>query len=244
MAESILVGVDASTPSRSAIRWSVSRALATGAALELLHVIVGETHDDAARLLHGELEFVRTLAPNLTVTTTLADGDAEDAFVRRSGRHSLLVVGTHKTGFIYGRAFGSRFLGLAARARCAVAFIPDQGGVVRRSVVAGVESSPVGDAVIQFAAAEAERGGNELTLVGNTRDATARASQLVRELHPELRFRTRVTELPLAEALVDASTQSALLVIGRPRTGSASAVADNHDVLVNMGCPVMVLCTA
>jgi len=66
----------------------------------------------------------------------------------------------------------------------------------------------------------------------------------VRELHPELRFRTRVTELPLAEALVEASTQSALLVIGRPRIGTASTIADNHDVLVNMGCPVMVLCIA
>ena len=55
MAGSILVGVDASTPSRSAIRWSVSRASATGAALELLHVNVGETHDDAAQLLRGEL---------------------------------------------------------------------------------------------------------------------------------------------------------------------------------------------
>ena len=241
MTGSILVGVDASTPSRSAIRWSVSRASATGAALELLHVNVGETHDDAAQLLRGELEFVRTLAPTLPVTTTLADGGAEEAFVRRSGRHSLLVVGTHKTGFIYGRAFGSRFLGLASRARCAVAFIPDQGGLVRRSVVAGVESSPVGDAVIRFAASEAERGGDELTLVGTSRDATARASQLVRELHPDLRFRTRVTELPLAEALVEASAQSALLVVGRPRSGSASSLAGNHDVLVNMGCPVIVL---
>lgn len=243
MAASILVGVDGSTPSRSAVRWSVGRALATGASLELLHVVDdGASHADAAQLLRIELDFVRTLAPDLVVTTALAEGGAEDAFVRRSVRHTLLVVGTHKTGFIYGRAFGSRFLGLASRARCSAAFIPDQRGIARRGVVVGIESSLVGESLIRFAAVEAERSGQELTLVGSLRAESMRAAAMVRERHPDLRFRTRVTELPLAEALVGASAQSALLVIGRPRSASPSTIAANHDVLVNMACPVMVLC--
>lgn len=242
MAGSILVGVDGSTPSRSALRWSVNRARETGAAIELLHVIVdGTSHEKAELLLHTELEFARGLAPDLVITTAIANGNAEDALVRRSNGHSLLVVGTHKTGFIYGRAFGSRFLGLARRTHCDVAFIPDQGGITRRGLVAGIEASHTGDAVIAFAAAESERTGNELQLVGSSRDEADRAADLVRTMHPDLRFRTRVTDLPLAEALVAASAQMALLVIGRGRGSSASALAGNQDVLLNMSCAVLVL---
>ncbi len=242
MAGSILVGVDGSTPSRSALRWSVNRARETGAAVELLHVVGGDTtREKAEALLSAELEFARGLAPDLVYTTFVASGRAEDALVRRSTRHSLLVVGTHKTGFIYGRAFGSRFLGLARRTRCDVAFIPDQGGITRRGLVAGIEASRTGDAVVLFAAAESERTGNELQLVGSSRDDADRAADLVRTTHPDLRFRTRVTDLPLAEALVAASAQMALLVIGRGRGSTASTLAGNQDVLLNMSCPVLVL---
>ena len=246
MAGSILVGVDGSTPSRSALRWSVNRARDTGASVELLHV----ADDDATArgaaelLLRTELEFARGLAPDLVVITALADGNAEDALVRRSSGHGLLVVGTHKTGFIYGRAFGSRFLGLARRTHCDVAFIPDQGGIARRGLVAGIEASRTGDAVILFAAAESERTGNELQLVGSSREDADRAAELVRTTHPDLRFRTRVTDLPLAEALVAASAQMALLVIGRAHGSHASALAANQDVLLNMSCPVLVLFVA
>jgi nucleotide-binding universal stress UspA family protein len=243
MSQSILIGVDASTPSRSALLWSVDRAARTHSSLELLHVVEGDELASArtagADLLRAELACARARAANLTITTNLVDGPAEAALVRRSHGHDLLVVGTHKTGFIYGRTFGSRFLGLAWRASCDVAFVPDQGGIARRVVVAAAESSPAGEAVIQFAAREAEATGNELILVAGNRDDAAAAAQLVRATHPDLQFRTRSTGLPLAEALIDSSARAALLVIGQPAAAGASAV--NHDVLVNMGCPVLVV---
>jgi nucleotide-binding universal stress UspA family protein len=251
MSGTILVGVDESTPSRSALLWSIHRAVALGSSLELLHVVDDEGgapegdhrlagREAAARLLRSELEFARAVAPDLMITTRLADGPAEDALVRRSAGHALMVIGTHKTGFIYGRTFGSRFLGLAARAHCHVAFIPDQAGVARRGVVAAAESTPAGEAVVLFAAAEAHSGGHELTLVGRTREDTAAAATMVRTTHPDLHFRSRTSDLPLAEALIESSANAALLVIGRPRR-STVARAINHDVLVNMGCPVIVL---
>jgi len=268
MAATILVGIDSSTPSRSALIWSVRRAVAEGAALELLHVIDSEGVDrdsaewhelreTAALLLRTELLFARELAPTLSITTNLADGRAEDALVRRSSGHSLLVVGTHKTGFIYGRTFGSRFLGLAWRARCDVAFIPDQVGSTHHGVVAGFDTSPAGEAILRFAAAEAAAGDRELTLVSSwstrraprgaaleaQRAALTRAVELLHASHPDLRVHSRSVELPVAEALIEAAANASLLVIGRPRRPWSSTVsrASNHDILVNMACPVIVV---
>ena len=234
MTGSILVGIDTSTPSRSALVWSVHRALSTGASLELLHVIDPDDTDraGAALLLRRELDFARTIAPALQITTNLADGSAADALARRSAGHAMLVVGTHKTGFIYGQTFGSRFLDLATKAHCDVAFIPDQLGSTRRGVVAAAEGTPAGSAVVRFAADEAAASTQDLTLVGATRAAATEGSALAIAARPALRVYSRVSGLPTARALVAASASASLLVVGR---------AGTHDVLVNMACPVIVI---
>jgi len=235
MTGSILVGIDASTPSRSALVWSIHRALSTGASLELLHVVDPADADraGAALLLRRELQFARTIAPDLPVITNLADGPAEDALARRSAGHAMVVVGTHKTGFIYGQTFGSRFLELATRAHCDVAFIPDQLGSTRRGVVAAAEATSAGSAVVRFAADEAAASSQDLTLVGATRTTATEGSVLALAAQPALRVYSRVSGLPKARALIAASASASLLVVGRSGT---------HDVLVNMGCPVIVMC--
>lgn len=254
MTGSILIGIDSSTPSRSALAWAIRRAVATGASIEMLHVIDTESiehesaewhalRETAADLLRRELTFARTLAPQLQITTVVTDGRAEDALARRSSHHAMLVVGTHKTGFIYGQTFGSRFLGLAWRAHCDVAFIPDQVGTTRRGVVAAAESTPVGVAVVRFAAAEAAASAQDLMLIGATRAAAERSAVIAHEGNEALRISCRASELPRAEALIAASALAALLVIGRPSHpwSSTQARGLNHDVLLNMACPVVVI---
>ena len=246
MTGSILVGIDASTPSHSALVWSIKRAVSTNASLELLHVLdsADADRDAAARLLQRELQFARQSAPDLLITTNLTNGPAEDALARRSVGHAMLVVGTHKTGFIYGQTFGSRFLELAWRAHCDVAFIPDQGGFTRRGVVAAAEGSPTGAAIVRFAADEAAASAQDLTLVGATRAAASAGSVLALAARPALRVYSRVSALAPAQALIAASSNAALLVVGRPARpwGSTAGRSGNHDVLLNMACPVVVIC--
>jgi len=270
MPETILVGIDSSTPSRSAIAWSVARAVATGASVELLHVIEGElltegsaeaadlrTHAQA--LVRTELSYARSLDPTLAVIATIAEGRPADVLARMSKGYALLVVGTHKTGFIYGRAFGSRFLGLGWRSRCDVAFIPDRVGYDRRGIVAGIDDSATGDAVLLFAASEAARSSQELVLVSSWGSVAhpphsevavlrraamlSRAVRLARESQAHLQVRTRAVERQTAEALIESSANATLLVIGRRRTSRAggSSRAANHDVLLNMTSPVIVV---
>jgi hypothetical protein len=270
MSESILVGVDASTPSRSAIAWSIARAAITGDPVELVHVVdrdllvegpweSASVTSRARQMLDLELAFARSLKLEVIVTATLAEGRPAETLAKMSQGHPLLVIGTHKTGFIYGRAFGSRFIGLGWRSRCDVAFIPDRVGYDRQSIVAGVDDSAVGDAVVQVAASEAALVSQELVLVSSwgtavhaprgpsalARRAAAvvRAVGLARDGHPGIRIRNRSIESPAAEALVETSSRAALLVIGRRRAslGSSASRSANLAVLLNMSSPVMVV---
>lgn len=273
MPGTILVGVDASTPSRSAIAWSVSRAALTGADIQLLHVIERGWIEEGSRewadvlikagtLLQAELAYARGLDRGIRMTVTLAEGRPAEVLAQRSKGHSLLVVGTHKTGFIYGRAFGSRFLALGWSALCDVAFIPDRVGYDRHGVVAGIDDSLTGDAVILFAAAEAASSSQELVLVSSSPSSgsssrsdsavarraglLSRALALAKGSNAHLRVRSRVADHPTAEALIEASAGAALLVIGRRRALSENnwSWAVNHDTLLNMSSPVIVVLEA
>ena len=266
MSGAILVGIDSSTPSRSAIEWSVNRAAATGVGVELLHVIDPAGHDlespewqtqreHAEQLMAAELAWATSLDASIPLTTSFAEGRPSTVLAEKSAGHSLLVVGTHKTGFIYGRSFGSAFLGLGSTAHCDVAFIPNLIGGHRHGIVTAAYGAPVDATVIRLAGVEAMRANEALTLVGcgapprypdHERAAAARAEtlrqcvRLVEDSQPKIRVRSRIVEADMAEALVTASINAALLVIGQPRKDKALS-AVNHDVLVNMSGPVMVV---
>ena len=265
MSGAILVGIDSSTPSRSAVEWSVARAAATGAHVELLYVLDStgrdvesaewqELREAADFLVQSELTWAMRLDATVPVTASRAEGRPSLVLAERSAEHSLLVVGTHKTGFIYGRSFGSAFLSLGSTAHCDVAFIPDLAGKERHGVVVAAYGTAADDAVIRQAGTEAMRSSDDLTLVGGgtssrpdregavsaRADMLRKSVRLAEDSQPTIRVRQRIIEAAMAEALVTASINAALLVIGQPRYENALS-AVNHDVLVNMSGPVMVV---
>src|SRR5690242_10969713 len=113
-----VVGVDGSYPARAAIRWAVAHAREQDAALLLVHVaddewgavgaeLIDEVDEGARRLLTQELDYARTAASGRPVEGELRAGSPMVMLASYSDPESVLVVGTHKTGFHYGRAFGS-----------------------------------------------------------------------------------------------------------------------------------------
>lgn len=272
----ILVGVNRSTPSRAALEWSVERAHSTGMELRIVHVIdrnagptpdslTDELLDEAWRLVHSEVDIARAIAPSVEVSGDVLVGAPADMLAAASEQADLVVVGTHKTGFVHGKVYGSRFLGLAGGATFACAFIPDGSGRRRAGVVAGIEDSDIGREVIRFAAQEASRLAEELLLVcsvdspdagsSNTHRPQAIALEvyarqlswatvIAREFHPELRVRGRNVAQATAEALVEAAANAALLVIGHGSAHSGQPVmvgAVALNVLLNISSPVIVL---
>jgi nucleotide-binding universal stress UspA family protein len=210
-----------------------------------------EAYQEALAFVHREATFATLSEPDLEVAAQVLEGDPLSELAKASEAVQLLVVGTHKTGFINGRMFGSRFLGLAAIARCAVAFIPDMIGTSRRGVVAAVDDSPAGQSVIRFAAAEAQRTSQVLTLIRSGQPgqpdgdrALADNTALARSGNDSITVRSRFSSKSTAEGLVDASSSAAMLVVDHTRqaTDGVSVLGSiAHDVLLNITSPTVIV---
>lgn len=274
----ILVGVDGSTPSRAAVKWSIQRAAATGEDVIVAHVVddewgvvsyrlLDEVRVEAEALVAAEAAFARSIDPRVTVTTTLRDGNPMSELITVAEDADLVVVGTHKTGFVRGRVFGSRSLQLAGGSPVPVAIIPESPARTRRGVVVGVNESAASRGAVAFGADEAHRLGEELILVGawapdpaeiETNEARRRHTALVksriesvlldarrqaRAAYGDLTIRTRQTNRSAAETLVAAAGSATLLVIGSSRRETAPTALGSvaHDVLINLTAPTVVV---
>lgn len=262
----IVVGVDSSSASGAALAWAAARAAATGSALTVVHVVDDEWGADATELtaatrqLSTHVDAIRDDLPKLAVEGELVAGNpsVELALVAREA--DLLVVGTHKTGFVQGRVFGSAALRLAGEVRVPVAVIPEHSTGSRAGVVVGIDASRASDAAVRFAALEAARLGEELILVLGAGTATgpsrsmirsereletiARAVKVAQTTSPDVAARVRTLRRAAAPSLIDGADRAVLLVIGSSRRHVDNAVALGpvaHDVLLNITAPTVVV---
>jgi len=265
MSGGIHVGVDGSLAARAALEWASDRAAAVDRELVLVYVVddewgtIGtsaraEMSGNGDRVVEQELAFARAAAPRITARAMVAEGNPMLTLGARAKDAQHVVVGTHRTGYFRGRAFGSRSLQLAATATTPVAIIPQVPGRVRRGVALGIDPTAPSAGAIAFAANEAVRLRSDLTLLHSTWpkpmtevfahavfDATLAA---IREIAPSLAVRPRLVDVPAAEALTDLSRNMALVVAGRPRRHGADdrglgTVA--HDLLLNQAGPVVMV---
>jgi nucleotide-binding universal stress UspA family protein len=254
-----VVGVDGSTPSAAAVRWARNRALRDGAPLVLVHVrdpeagMMGEdfARDEARRsseLLSGLLS--ELASTELEVSAIVLEGPVPAALADFVTAEDVVVIGTHKIGFLHGRVLGSRSVQIAASVPCSVAVIPDVDLRFRRSVVAGVDRSETAAEIARVAAAEADARGEELVIIQADEPAGRPRHELpvtvavasAREAFPSLVIRSRISARPAAEALLDAARDKGLLVIGPGATGPYRSPIGSvlHDVLLNVNAPVLV----
>ncbi len=273
MDQTIVVGIDGSSASRAAIRWAIERAQSTSDIVELLYVVddewgavgdrfVSEMHPPSAHLLQHEIDYAISLSSTVSISGRVLHGDPMVELGDASNSATMVVLGTHKTGFIHGQAFGSRSLQLAAMAHAPVAVVPESSTRSRRGIVVGVDDSAAGWAAILFGATESYRTGQQLTLLhaalgeggwdgSQVAGASSphggvesRAIELAKSYGAVDPIRTRTVRRPAAEALVDASAASALLVIGSSRRRAVNIAAlgpVSHDVLLNLSGPVLVV---
>lgn len=275
-----VVGVDGSLPARAAVRWAIAHARERDAEVVLVHVaddewgavgaeLIDEVDEDARERLDEELDYARSVAGGRAIGGELRSGSPMVVLASFSAPDVMLVVGTHKTGFHYGRAFGSRSLQLANLAIGPVAVVPENASRLRRGVVVGLDDTPAGSAALDLAAdlacdhhcelvvvrssrvAEPFRvdGDDELTDWQLRRDDTARAllataAERVRRRQPDITVRMRVVRRPPGIALNEIARAAELLVIGDSRrepgqAGGLGSVA--YDVLLNLSSPTIVV---
>lgn len=197
----------------------------------------------------------RGLATGATVVSEHADPEAGSpvlALINAARTHDLLVVGTHKTGYIHGRVLGTLGIEVAAHAQCSVAIIPENNLTGRGGIVVGVKDAQASRRAIIAGAREALRLRQDLTLLHAAdssedahaaRELLASAVKVASDAAPGIAIRSRVSRRQRSEALLDASRAATLLVIdggADGESGSQYLSPVTHEVLLNINSPVII----
>ncbi|MEX1079123.1 MAG: universal stress protein [Homoserinimonas sp.] len=259
------MGIDGSGPSRAALVWALRRAARRGESVVLMHVVddewgqIGDEYAriegaDGARVLDAAANSPLALTSGCDLTTQLVHGSVAWSLAHGLVAGDLVVVGTHKTGYLRGRAIGTRSIAVASLSPCNVAVIPDIDLNSRRGIVIGIAEGDAWRDAVRVGADEASRLGQDLALLhaipdrpiissAQGRELLAAASELAAETALGINIRRRVSQRRPADALLDTSHAASLLVLGvsRRHTSRACYVGSViHDVLLNINSPVFV----
>lgn len=272
----IAVGTNESAQSQEAVLWAARRAERAGLPLVILHVVddrwvadpypwFGVLEEAGDQLLKTAAGRIRGAYP-VPVTTRLLNGSVGGELARYSGKASMLVVGSG-SGHL-GGSLADRALQVAASAKVPVAVVGTQDLNGRTGIVVGVDGSREATQAVAFAAAEADREGDELTVVYAVRTpdaitdiglSPASLAEMIAEEervvlsetvagleqdYPDLKVRQVLdTERDPAEALIHAAAGARMLVVGsRGRGGFKRLLLGStaHGVLKHLPCPTVI----
>lgn len=278
MARTVVVGIEGTSSSHDALTWAAAAAAARNDTLEIVHatgVPNIELYDDALEqsaqtLLQGERERALAAAPDLTVTATLTRDTPGRALTEASEQADLVVIGTHPYSLLERVFSGSLAYQVAAGAHCPVLIVPQETGEGGTGVVVGADGSPDSVAAVALAATEADRLGQELTVVhawrspdlflaGDTgrgyRDERVEEGEGVvlaesvaglGDRYPDLVVHQQLVQSQPAQALLDAAKGARLLVVGSRGLGGVARMllgSVSHTLVLHPPCPVLVMRT-
>lgn len=272
----IAVATNDSPQSQAAVLWAARRAERAGLPLVILHVVddrwmaepypwIGVLEEAGDKLLQTAAGRIRGAVP-IGVTTRLLTGSVGGSLAKYSGKASMVVVGSG-AGHL-GGSLADRALQVAASSKAPVAVVGTQELEGRSGVVVGVDGSKEATQAVAFAAAEADREGDDLTVVYaiNAPDRVTDAGLLstsladliteeerivlsetvagLNEDYPSLRVhRVLETERGPVESLVDAAAGARMLVVGSRGRGGIKRLllgSTAHGVLKHLPCPTVI----
>ena len=192
----IVVGVDGSPESESAVEWAAREAVLHGVPLTLAHVLptaqaltwyevsVSSELDEIAQRRAREILRQATLVAEqavansgpITISEHVEEGNATKTMVDLSKDAQLLVVGNRGLGRVGRALLGSVSSGLIHHAHCPVAVVHQQADATMQSeqapVVVGVDGSPASETAVAVAFDEASRRAVPLVAVHAWSDPT------------------------------------------------------------------------
>ncbi|WP_432139461.1 MULTISPECIES: universal stress protein [unclassified Streptomyces] len=271
----VVVGVDGSPVADRALDWAADDAVRRGAELRVVYAV--PDLDEAAPVLAAAVRRAGERHPDLVVRREAAQGGAVPALARAARGAALTVVGTRGYGNVGSLLARSVSVRLAARVPGPLLVVrgdhPCDDG---RAVVVGLASDDDTRAAA-FAFREASRRGVALrvlhahghrhsrpelpSLVPATSPGQRAEARLdlaeeavprfgvaeLRELHPRVGVDARTVRTAPARALLDATRDAGVVVIGHHRRSGPlgphlGAVA--HALLLRSHCPVVLVPTA
>lgn len=136
----IVVGVDGSEESLSALRWAIRQASYTGAPVDAIAawrpVVPGtfaadlaswDLSEEAARMLTASIEKVAPEFPEVTVRDHVIEGPTQRVLVEACTPHDLLVIGSRGHGGFTGLLLGSVSNYCTHHAPCSVVVVRPMG---------------------------------------------------------------------------------------------------------------------
>jgi nucleotide-binding universal stress UspA family protein len=281
-ANRIIVGYDRSTDARIATVWALDEAARTGAMVEFLYAYEWPTWMPAASMvpapgvwpdaetdqaikdsLNEAVATARQTHPVVRTGLSIVRNNAALALIDRSAEARLIVLGSRGHSAV-ANLLGSVSLAVSAHARCPVVIVR---GTPRAHapVVAGVDESAQGEAVLAFAAEQAAARDVPLRLIRAwkpvtglweetplvTRTVTAEErrafDELVaawREKYPDLNISAEAVVDHPARVLEIASRTAQLLVVGSRGRGSVRGMllgSVSQHLLRHATCSVTVV---
>lgn len=205
-------------------------------------------------------------APGLDVDQALVQGDPAAVVLRQADDAQMIVLGDRGLGGFAGLMLGSVAVHIGVRARSPVVIV--RGDAERdRPVVVGVDGSEPSDAALEFAFDEAELRRAQLIAVhawaypaavgvdlpwGFDGDAAERHARTVldeaverwADKHAAVSVERRLLPMTAGAALVEASQDAALLIVGSRGHGALRRMllgSVSHALIHHSHCPVVVL---
>jgi nucleotide-binding universal stress UspA family protein len=280
----VVVGVDGSAGSEVAARWAAQEARRRDLPLTILHAFhlpdaaatappdYAEHRRAEGRMLAARTaSAIKTLHPELLVTTELSDHSAAHALQAAGRAAALIVTGTRGRGGFTGMLLGSVSRALAAHATCPLVVVPGQtalgpGG----KVVLGVGPRH-SEAAIQYAFEAAQRHGAALTVARawwpapwgatmgspggmyeldpgpfrqNSKTDVLAAIKPLRDEYPDVTVRVEIPDGNAVDALLQAARSARLLVVGTHRRHGPLTVGAGYvvdGVIAHSRVPVAVV---
>ncbi|MGW0483593.1 universal stress protein [Nonomuraea sp. NPDC003214] len=160
MVKSVVVGVDGSAPSDTALEWAAADARRRGLGLRLVHVCEHsrfgrEATDYCAGTLEAARDRVSRSAGGVEVTTELLAGHVVDAMVGESATADSVVLGSRGLGGFKGLLIGSVSVGVAGHAACPVVIVRGSAEPAHGRVVVGDDGSRCAETALAYAAEQA-----------------------------------------------------------------------------------------
>ncbi|WP_282699709.1 universal stress protein [Streptomyces sp. CC219B] len=273
-AQHVVVGVDGTLIAVRALDWASDEAARRDAVLRVVYAV--PDRDEAGPVLASAVARVHARHPGLRVTSKPVTGGAASGIARESEGAALTVVGTRGFGPVTGLLARSVSLGLAAHVSSPLLVVrgdhPCDGP---RPVLLGLESDADADAAA-YAFEEAERRGVGLRVVhswthrfvtpelpsmipatspgqraqarhGRAEDAVPRFSLAdLQERHPAVDVEARTVRTGPARALLEATREAAVVVIGthrRPGRFGPQLGPVGHTLVHRGHCPVVLVPT-
>jgi nucleotide-binding universal stress UspA family protein len=174
----IVVGVDGSESSQSALRWAARDASRRRVELVVAHAFdwraegsrtaggFGYAIRQAAEgIVGGAVAQVHAIAPEVTVSQAITVGRAASTLVSRSAPDTLIVIGNRGRGGFASLLLGSVSQEVAMHAAGPVVIVRGQVDAVAGSVVVGIDGSSGSTHTLGVAFDEAARRGAKLVVV-------------------------------------------------------------------------------